>query len=329
MPPEYARERLLLQVVPLLLGVGLIAALSRERRATIGLTALLAVFAGARVLEQAGTHPTMAERTFYPPFAVLDAIPRDAPNRMAGVGQALIPNASAVYGLDDVRGYEAMTLRRFWETFPLWCRGQPVWFNRIDDPTRPFLAFLSARFVLTELDFPPPAGWPKRAEGASLRLLENPKALPLAFAPRLVRSEPDPGRRLAALDTIEDFAERGVVEDGPAGEWAENGEARVAVVLARAGRLVVDVDAAAPALVATSLPAWPGWRAQLAGTRIASLTYNHAFLALRVPPGRHRLTLDYSPDGFRYGAAVSLATLVLGAAILLRSSRRKVGENPV
>ncbi len=326
MPPAFARERLLLQLVPLVAGIGLIAVLSRRRRASIGLSALLAVFAASRVFEQAGTHPTMPERTFYPRFAVLDAIPRDPAYRMAGVGRALIPNASAVYGLDDVRGYEALTLRRFRETFPLWCELQPVWFNRIDDPTRPFLAFLSARWVLTEMDLPPPAGWPVRASGASLRLVENPRALPLAFAPRFYRSEPDSERRLATLESIRDFGERGVVEDGAAGSWVENGDARVEVVSARGGRMEVRVDARGPVLVATSLPAWPGWKADLDQSRIAALPYNHAFLAFRVPSGRHLLTLRYLPDGFRYGAAVSLATLVIGAAILGRSARKTAAE---
>jgi hypothetical protein len=221
-----------------------------------------------------------------------------------------------------------MTLRRLWETYPLWCEHQPVWFNRIDDPTRPFLSFLAVRWVLTELAFPAPAGWPVRAEGAGLRLLENPRALPRAFAPLFFRSEPDPGRRLEALKSIDDFAHRGVVEDGVASAWQRNGEARVAIAAASADRMEIGIDAQGPTLVATSLPAWPGWKADLAGTRIPALPYNHAFLAFRVPAGRHRLKLRYAPDGFRYGAAVSVATLVITAAILFRSRRRKPGQNP-
>ena len=227
MPADFLRGRLLAQLVPLVLGLVLVAVLSRRLRATVGLSILVAIFAAARVFEQGGTYPTMAPSTFYPPFEVLQAIPDDPGYRMAGVGRALIPNASAVYGLDDVRGYEAMTLRRFHDTYPLWCVPQPVWFNRVDDPTRPFLSFLAARWVLTETGFAAPAGWPRRAEGASLVLLENPRALPRAFAPQYTRSEPDPGRRLELLGGVADFAERGVVEDGPASDWtAERAVAR-------------------------------------------------------------------------------------------------------
>ncbi len=327
MPAAFARERLLLQVVPLVAGIALAAALGRRRNKLV-LPALLVLLAGSRVLEEGATHPTMAAKAFYPRFPVLDAVPRGSGERIAGVGNALIPNTASVYGLDDVRGYEAMTLRRFHETFPLWCVEQPVWFNRIDDPTRPFLAFLAARWVLAEAGFPPPPGWTTRAEGAGLRLLENPGALPLAFAPRRYRSEPEPARRLQALGSIENFGERGIVEDGPAGDWIENGEASVVIASASAGLLDLRIDARSPALVAASLPAWPGWRAEVDGSRTGVLTYNHAFLAVRVPAGRHHLALRYSPDGFRYGAAVSLATLAAGAVILRRSRRRKPGENP-
>ena len=331
MPPAFLRGRLLAELVPLVLAVVLVATLSRQRRATIGLSGLLVVFAASRVYEQSGTYPTMRAETFYPRFEVLEAIPDDPAYRMAGVERALIPNASAVYGLDDARGYEAMTLRRFSETYPLWCVAQPVWFNRIDDPTRPFVSFLAVRWMLTETHVAPPAGWATRAEGAGLRLLENPSALPLVFAPGSTRSEPDPQRRLALLQSIDNFAERGVIEAGPASDWTPNAAARVSILGSQAGRLELDVRADGEALLATSIPAWPGWTGELGGATIEPILYNHAFLAWRVPAGQHRLTLRYAPDGFRLGARVTAVTAAIGALILLVSVRRKgrkLGENP-
>jgi hypothetical protein len=329
MPEPYLRGRVIAQIVPVVLALICVLALTRPRRATIGLNVLIAVFAASRFFEQGRTYPTMPAATFYPRFDVLEAIPDDpgaSKNdwRMAGVGRALIPNASAVYGLDDVRGYEAMTLRRLHETYPLWCVPQPVWFNRVDDPTRPFLSFLAVRWVLTETGFEPPAAWPRRAEGAGLRLLENPRALPRAFAPRVTRSEPDPARRLELLAGIGDFEERGVVENGPASDWESNGPARVEIREALGDRMEMDVRAEAPAFVATSIPAWPGWRASVDGAAAATIPYNHAFLAVRVPAGTHRLSMRYRPDGFLYGAAISAVSLGVSLAVLLR--RRRSGS---
>jgi uncharacterized membrane protein YfhO len=87
-----------------------------------------------------------------------------------------------------------------------------------------------------------------------------------------------------------------------------------------AGRLAVEVDARDATLVGTSITAWPGWKAELDGRPLPSVSYNHAFLAFRAPAGRHRLTLRYAPDSVRIGAAMSLASAVLAFALLLRPS---------
>ena len=234
----------------------------------------------------------------------------------------LIPNAAAVYGLEDVRGYVALGLGRLIDTFPLWTVAQSVWFNRVDDPEAPFLAFLNVRWVLTRLDAAAPAGWRIVAESEGMRLLENPRALERAFVPRRLRVEPDPARRLATLSTIRDFAEQGVVDGPAAADWYDNGPApRAPRPLSgpgsrpggrrrkrRGGR---DLDSGV---------AFLGSDARRAGDR--DLGYNHAFLAFRVPAGRHEVTLRYLPAGFVRGAAVTAATALLILGVLLGGRRR-------
>jgi hypothetical protein len=325
MPPAYMRERLLLQLAPVLAGAAAIVLLRGRWRA--GLSALLVIFVAQRVLEAGRLNPTVPARAFYPRLSILDPIPRGTPDRMTALAFAFIPNASAVYGLEDVRGYEAMTLRSIREVCPLWSELQGVWYNRVDDPTRPFLSFLNVRWILTPLDAPVPAGWPVVAEADGLRLIENPHALARAFVPKLVRNEPDAGRRMQALSAIVDFGERGVIaEAGPPGDWKANGDARVSISSYGAQMLDLEVDARTDALVATSIPAWSGWRASVDGERTAAVSYNHAFLAYRVPRGVHRLALCYAPDGFRFGLLVSLASLLLlvGWGVAARSKRPKV-----
>ena len=55
MSPGEARERFLVQVIPVLVAAAVIAALSRERRAKAGLAALLLILLAQRRLE--GRHP--------------------------------------------------------------------------------------------------------------------------------------------------------------------------------------------------------------------------------------------------------------------------------
>jgi hypothetical protein len=323
MPAEYRRLRFNLQIVPLAAGAALVAALSRQRLARGGLVALVGLFAVERTLEAGSYYPTYPARFFYPPQSVLEKIPRGEPYRMTSLSYTFIPNAAGVLALEDVRGYEAMTLHPLFDTFPLWCVPQPVWYNRIDDPTRPFLSFLNVRWVLQPIGQRPPPDWPVIVEGEGMRLLENPRVLPRAFVPRRIRAEPDRIRRLDLLGAIQDFREEGVVDESALAsgtDWSDNGsgESRVRIAAYGPQAMALDVDAGAETVVGTSIPAWPGWKAALDGRAIPLLGYNHAFLGLRVPAGRHRIELRYFPDSVRLGLRISGATLAAAAFLLLR-----------
>ena len=314
MPPSYRHERLLLQLAPLGAAVGAFALLGK-RRAAAGACAAAAVFVGARVLEEGRVNPSVPDSGFYPPLSILSKVPRGAPERMAAVGINFLPNIAAVYDVEDVRGYSAMTLRAMMQTYPLWCVPQGTWFNRVDDPTRPFLSFLNVRWVLLPRSMDAPPGWPVVDEGEGLRLVENPRALSRAFAPKRYRGEPDEAKRLVLLGAVSDFGEEGVVDAETGGAWVTNGSAEVAIESYSAQRLTLRVNAAADALVGTSIPNWPGWRVLLDGRPIGAVAFNHSFLGFHVPAGSHHVTVRYSPDGARYGVAISLTAAA--AALLL------------
>ena len=102
-----------------------------------------------------------------------------------------------------------------------------------------------------------------------------------------------------------------MIDEGKAGDWTPNGEGSVSIANYAAQKMDVDVSAHGDVLVATSIPAWKGWSAEVDGRPIESVGYNHAFLAFRVPAGRHRLSLRYLPAGFGYGVAISFASALL------------------
>lgn len=327
MPAAYARGRLILATLPLLLAAALVWA-RLARPALPAVSAIAAMFAAQRLLEAGSLYPTLPEKAFYPTIPVLERIPREAPYRFAAVGTSLIPNIPTVYGLQDVRGYEAMKLARLVQTFPLWSVNQGVWFNRVDDPTRPFLSFLNARWFLMPVSSPVPEGWSVAAEDDRLRLVENPGALERAVVPREYRGDPDAGVRLALLGGIPDFRERGVLDEDTAGAWKTNGRAVVAVEPGSPARLALLVTALDAAVVGTSLVAWPGWRVEVDGRRVPVIAYNHAFVGFRVPAGRHRVVARYLPESFVRGLAVSLACSGLLVAAALRRPRRSRPEEP-
>ena len=329
MPPDFLRGRLLLQLVPLALLAAAFVFLRNRPAPVLVLAAVLLLV--ERGLEGGRLYPTFPNRAFYPSLPVLDPIPRMAPYRFTAVGFTFVPNISTLYDLEDVRGYEAMTFQPLVDTFPLWCVAQPVWFNRVDDPTTPFLAFLNVRWVLAPDGWNPPRGWKHLAAGDGMRLFQNPDALARVFAPRKVHEIGDETGQRDALGSISDFADQGIVgkeTSGPDAGWRENGVADVRIDSYQPQRLDVSVDARSAAIVGTSIPRWPGWKLEIDGRRAPTVAYNRAFLGFTVEAGRHRAVLRYRPDGFVAGSAISGATAAACLAAMFATRRRREPAAP-
>jgi hypothetical protein len=326
MDERYLVRRLALQLVPLVAGAAAVFLLRRRSLAAAATVVLLFVL--FRAMEASGVYPTFPARAFYPVPEVLAALPRAVPERVAALGVRWVPNMSAMYELQDVRGYGAMVLTDLVETYPLWCVPQPVWFNRVDDASRPFLSFLNVRYVFTGAGETGPAGWRLLGEGRGGRVFENPRVLPRAFIPGHVGWLQNPSLQIEILTRVTDYGGFGVVERGAdrqadSADWEPNGPGTVRIVSDTGQKLVLEIEASGKSVVATSLPRWPGWKAKLDGERIPTFSFDRAFVGFSVPPGRHAVVLEYFPDGFVRGAAVSGATFVLALALLVR--RRKGG----
>ncbi len=318
------RERVLLQVVPVLAALVLVVRAARRGRFGTALVALLAIlFLAQRALEESHVYPTYPARSFYPRLEVLDPIPRGEPVRMTALWYAFTPNVAAMYGVEDVRGYEAMLFGPYVDTYRFWCQLPGLYYNRVTDPTRPFLSFLNVRYVLSPSAVAVPEGWTVLSEGHGVRLIENPKALPRAFVPRNVLWTDDPGLHLRVLERIPDFENDGVAGGKASGRvgWQHNGAARLETRKYTGGRLELAVDAPGETFIGTSIPAWKGWKLSIDGKRAPLHPFNHAFLGFEAPAGRHDVVLRYLPDGFVWGLGVSLASVLACAGLSLRKAR--------
>ena len=280
--------------------------------------AILAIVLLQRVHEDGSFYPALPRDAFFPRVPLIAAIPRDA--RMTAADFHFTGNNPTMYGLEDVRGYQAMTNRRLYETYPLWSVYQRAWFNRVDDLSRPFLSFLNVRYALGSGD--PPEGWRVLQEDRGTRLYENMHDLPRAFVPNRIRYEREGTSVLAAMQNATEFSQLAWIE---APEFAphEIANAGGRVVLRRGG-LAYELDASmeGDGWIVVSATAWKGWRAYIDGRRVETRFANHAFLGIFVPRGQHRVTLDYLPVSFTRGRNISLATLaVIAAAFFYRIAR--------
>jgi hypothetical protein len=314
-------ERAAWLLVPLAIAA-LLASLPVAWRVT--LPALFLVLLAQRTWELAGFYPTLPASAFYPRVAPLDWLPpAEAPYRVAGRWYAMPANIGTMWELEDPRGYQALSFRRLVETYPLWSR-QQVWFNRIEDLSRPFLQFLNVRYAL--VDDPkqtPPAGWRRVRDERRLQIWEQRRVAPRAFVPGKVWTGASWPEALDRMGHWDNFRRRVWIEplDAAPGspiEVANNGKGRVEVRADGTGyRLSAELEE--PAWIATSITAWRGWRATAGGKRLPLAYANHAFVAIQAPAGRYEIELEYLPDSFVAGAWLSaLTAAALAAAALWR-----------
>ncbi|MGH9443723.1 MAG: hypothetical protein ACRD16_15780 [Thermoanaerobaculia bacterium] len=293
------------------------------RRSSVAAGAL-ALLLASRLAETPPLYPTFSSRLFYPPIPELSLLPKtEEPYRVAGAGANLLPNESALWELEDPRGYEGMTSLRYDATFPLWCVRQPVWFNRIDDLTKPFLAFLNVRFAVGGPNDSVPAGWRELTRGSHCAIFENPAALGRAFIPRQVVFASDLGDAMAGLRELPEFGTRAVIEDvRRAGLVVPNGRGTVSVRRRNSG-LDLAVSAKERCWVIVSNSSWSGWRAREKGRSLGLFHANGAFLAFEVEPGEHRIDLRYLPAAFPIGVGLAVTSTLVLVAIGLRDRRRE------
>jgi hypothetical protein len=276
----------------------------RRRELAIGFLLLVLV---QRTAEEGRLYPVLSRDAFFPPVPLFTQMEPGA--RIVGLGFALPPNIAGMYGLQDARGYEAMTFRRLADTYPLWSVFQTAWFNRVDDLSRPFLSYLNVRYAISEWDAP--EGWRVIAQDRGTRLLENERVLPRAFVPASIRFHKDPKVILDEMTRAANFHETAWIEmSSYPPQYAPNGPGRLTV---RRRRADFEIDAVMEnaGWVVISETAWKGWRAYIDGNRVATHYANHAFLGVHVPAGTHRLRLTYYPESFVLGRTISVTTLVL------------------
>ena len=228
-----------------------------------------------RVIEEGFVYPVLPRDAAYPPIPLLSHIDRSGPPfRITGQHFALIPGASAAYGLEDVRGYTAMTFLPYYRTYPLWSTYQPGWFNRVDDLDKPFLSFLNVRYAITSSNERDHEGWREVARDRGSKLLENTRVLERAFIPNTSTGA------------------------GSLSVQRTKYGLRIDAVMHRAGSIFI------------SEQAWRGWRAYIDGRRVKMFPANLAFLGVYVPEGRHMIEVKYWPESFVIGRAISALTLL-------------------
>jgi hypothetical protein len=309
-PPSWGELTAAAEV--LMLSIAVLVAMLRTPRIAVPL--LVAVILVQRVMEAGSYYPTLPASVAYPDIPILRPI-RNSHEifRYAAHAHGMVPGTSTLYGLEDVRGYEAMTFARYFATYDFWCVHQPVWFNRIDDIGKPFLSFLNVRYATSSQELTPPDGWTIVARQPGAQLMENHRVLARAFLPRRVRLGAGEEQTLKEMGEATDFSDLAWFDVPMLPQDRMNGEGTLAIAREGAG-LRIAAQMKDPGWVVVSEPAWSGWRVYLDGKRISNYFANFAFVGFFIPAGTHDVRVVFLPRSFVNGRAISGATI---AALLL------------
>ena len=107
------------------------------------------ILVAQRALSEGETFKTFPAETAYPPIEIFEPLKNvREPFRVVGQFYALLPGTNAFYELEDVRGFDALHYSPTIKLWPLFCTFQSIWFNRVDDLTRPFLSALSCEIAI-------------------------------------------------------------------------------------------------------------------------------------------------------------------------------------
>ncbi|MEA2238226.1 MAG: hypothetical protein QOC81_2950 [Thermoanaerobaculia bacterium] len=319
----YLAEAIALLLIPAIL---VAAACSLRRPAVLGL-ALLTIVVGERTLQSGDFQPALPARMFFPVIQLFGHLPRGGdPFRIVGVGEQLPPNMATMYELEDVREYSAMTFTANYDLQPLWSKHQPVWSNRVDDLTAPFLSLMNVRFAFADRDVVPPPQWSVVAADRGSQLLENHAVLPRAFIPTRVMIGDNPLVSFGeGIKTQRDFgALSWITIPGEVPREEQNGTGRLTIRKVGMGAFAIESHLDSEAWVIISETAWKGWRAYIDEKPTKLRIADEMLLAVRLPAGVHNVRLVYWPRSFVIGRAISATALLLcgiGAVMVLLRRR--------
>jgi hypothetical protein len=287
--------------------------------ASLAAIAILALFIVHRAGETAPFRAFVPRSAFYPPFPGVELLHADEPFRIAAEGPLLPPNIATHYGLEDARGYAAMTLERYAAAERFWSMPQPTWSNRVEVFDSPFLSLMNVRFALAKHGSPLPHTWRILGAFDAYDVVENTRVLPRAFVPATVHGGVTRGEAFHGVETSEDFAANAWIEGGERATTT-NGPGTVST-RELGSKLDMHASMTNDGWIVISESAWNGWHATIDGKAAPVRIADSTFIGVRVPKGEHHVRLVYQPLSFVIGAGLSAATLLLLAAFGLARLR--------
>ena len=316
--------------------LGWIALRARPRFQTTLLPILGTVCVAELLYFSYGRNDQCDPSLYYPEIPVLKQVAAASPDRIMGYG-CLPPLLSAVRGLQDIRGYDAVDPARMVQLLLKAAdpKSQPMEYaaTQLMKPVAtitsqgtvqlmPLLNMLSVRYVIFRGPILPKAQ--PKFQGPDYWVLENPAALPRIFVPHRAEVVTNDVARLEKLASAQ-FDPHDVVYLETPGVQAlpEECKGTAEIIDEIPTRVRVSVQMETAGVVVLSDRWDKGWHAYLNEKEVPILRVNHAIRGVVVPPGKGQLEFRYNPMSFTLGVGLAaLSSLVMLAWFGFEIGRR-------
>ena len=268
-------------------------------------------------------NPTIIPQRIFPTPGAIQFLKQDHDiYRVSGTDLILNPNSGMVFGISDIRGYDAVVPQRYADLVSRLEGHYRLHFHSLFvQADSPLFDLLNVKYVLTDqrLD----GKWKLAYEDAgSVKVYRNTDVLPRAFVVYRAEIVDNATQSLERVtDSTFNFRKRVVLEEMPAG-WTEplevpDSTATVQITDYQPNQIRLRVETAADGLLVLTDTYAPGWKALLDGHLAPVFVADHAFRAVGVPTGTHQIEFVYEPRSFQVGAMVSLVTMAALALVPL------------
>jgi hypothetical protein len=275
----------------------------------------------------AGYNPAISPDKYYPSTDGIRMLQEDpSRSRILGLGPVLPPNTAAVYGLDDVRGQDFTTVRRYEELISGQAGDFSFFGGTADLP--PSFPLLNVKYVLVPARIPTaPAGF-ELVYDREIAIYRNTHVADRALVVFNHEVDRNPavilGRvRSGSFDPTKTLLlEEEPVRPGPAVDSGiPAGGARITTY--ETDRVIVEARLPRSGFLLLQDAYYPGWRAFADGRELPVLRANYAFRAVALPAGTTHVAFLYQPLSFRAGVLLSIVTcglLAIGWGVTRRES---------
>ncbi|HTV41669.1 MAG TPA: YfhO family protein [Candidatus Sulfotelmatobacter sp.] len=266
-----------------------------------------------------GINPTISHDDYYPGAPSIGWLQQDKTNfRILGLGTALVPDTSELYGIKDARGYDFISIKRYEQLID----GTPglLFFYRAAAALPNALPMLGVKYVLNFNSAPPaPPQFDlvysntvtiyrnRQFQGRAMTVFDYSVDKPASilvtirsgsFNPRqslLLEQEPTvSGPRLSGPEASKALA-----------------ESTTRIASEKPDELTVEASMPQPGFLLLLDTWYPGWKATVNGLSSPILRADYNFRAVRLPAGKSVVQFSYQPESFRLGMGLFLAGLAI------------------